>query len=304
METGSLENRTRDSNTGLLGNWRDVRDHVRRRGARRVVSEVAGEFRRNKLLTYASAMSYQLLFALVPAALAAVAVLGFLDLSSVWQDEVAPEVRERVSSAAFQVLDDTVRRVLGAQQGYWVTLGLAFALWQLSGALRATMGALNDIYSVRDDRTLVRRIAVSLALAAAGAVAGVAAIVMLQVVPRLPAVGEGALGTAATAASWLLAFVLLVLLVGTVLRFAPAAPQSLEWLGFATTVVVVGWLAASAGFAAWSVELVSYGSIYGGFAAVILLMTYVYLLAVVFLAGVQLDALVRTHARERHEGGS
>jgi len=280
---------------GALGrSWHEVRGYVRERGFRSAVREVVGAFERNDLLTYASAISYQLLFALIPSLLAAVAVLGFLDLEDVWRNELVPELGDRLSEPALELLNDTVTQVLTTQRGYWLTFGVLFALWQVSGAVRAAIGALNAIYEVEEDRSFVNRLLVSIACAAIFFVGVAIAVVALQVAPRLAVAADG--GWAhwlARGVGWVVAFVVLVALSAILLRLAPATPQPAPWLGFVTAVVVAGWLVTSALFASWIAWVVSYSAVYGSFAAVILLMTYLYLLAVVFLAGVQLDALVR-----------
>src|SRR2546422_42751 len=58
-------------------------------------------------------------------------------------------------------------KVLASRQIFWVTVGLVLAVWQISGAVRAVMGALNRIYRVEARRPWRRRMAVSTALAVA-----------------------------------------------------------------------------------------------------------------------------------------
>ncbi len=92
---------------------------------------------RHEILNSASAIAFQVLFALVPLGLFTFALAGFLDLDRVWEDAAA-ELRDRVSPAAFTVIDDTAQRVLGGQQVFWLTAGALLALWRLSAAMRAT----------------------------------------------------------------------------------------------------------------------------------------------------------------------
>src|SRR5215210_7196672 len=118
------------------------------------------------LLTYASAIAFQVLTALIPIALLTLSVMGFLDLEDVWTKDLAPQAKEQVSPQAFAVLDDVVRNTLGGKQGWWLTIGLVFTLWQASGVARAVMGALTGVYGDGrgDDRSFTRRYATSFAL--------------------------------------------------------------------------------------------------------------------------------------------
>jgi membrane protein len=83
------------------------------------------------------------------------------------------------------------------------------------------------------------------------------------------------------------------------MRFGANVPQPARWLGFGTLLVVVGWTLASVGFATYATELARYGTIYSSLGVVILLLTYLYLSAIVFLGAAQLDALVRSYAHRR-----
>src|SRR5918999_4182299 len=85
-------------------------------------------FEKNDLLTYASAIAFQVLTAIVPFLLFVLGLLGFLDLGEVWADDLAPDVEPRVSQATFDLLDDTVEEVLTRRQLFWLTGGFLLAL--------------------------------------------------------------------------------------------------------------------------------------------------------------------------------
>jgi membrane protein len=244
-------------------------------------------------------VSFQAFFAVVPMLLAGAAVLGFLELEEVWGEELAPRVQDRVSSAVYAVIERSVASVLGTQRGFWLTLGAGLALWELSGAVRATMGALNEIYGIGERRPFIRRLGVSIALAVTLAVLLGLAATGLQVVPNVvDAVGLGRIAPLAVGSAWLLAAVLIVLAVAVMMRFGPAVPQTTRWFGLSTLLVIVGWSIASIAFGAYVTRLATYRSIYGGLGVVILVLTYLYISALVFLSAAQVDAFVRRYAGE------
>src|SRR3954447_21272553 len=116
--------------------------------------DVSDGFGEHELLLYASAISFRLLFALPPLLLFSFGLLGFLDLAEVWRQDIAPDVHAAVSADVFRVVDDTVNRVLSEQQVFWATAGALIALWEVSGAVRVTMRALNRIYEAEEERAL------------------------------------------------------------------------------------------------------------------------------------------------------
>ena len=58
-----------------------------------------------------------------------------------------------------------------------------------------------------------------------------------------------------------------------------------------------GWVVMTLGFGFYLSEIASYNSIFGSLATVVVLIAYLYAAAVVFLGGVQVDALVRERAQ-------
>lgn len=286
---------------GFADDWRRLRELTDPGRARRFVGQIVEGFGENNLLTYASAISYQVLFALVPLALAGLALLGFLGLSEVWRQDIAPEVRGNVSGAGFEVIDATVERILGEQRGFWLTFGVAFALWQVSGAVRTVMGALNRVYGIEEKRPVLRRIAVSLVLALLlSLLLGLSfgAIQFGQLAAqRLP--GGFAVGALAFLLRWGLAVLFILLAIGIVIRYAPARQRRTPWTGFGAVLVAVSWIVASVAFGWYATSIASYSSVFGSLATVIVLMTYLYLSSIVFLTGVQVDSLIRAVASGR-----
>src|SRR3954453_15326067 len=89
---------------------------------RGAIRAIAAGFKENDLLTYASAISFQVFFALVPLALLALGLLGTFGLSEWWSTDAAHTVRENVSQPVYHVVNDTVSRILTQRQLFWVTL--------------------------------------------------------------------------------------------------------------------------------------------------------------------------------------
>ncbi len=287
--------------SGFGDDWRRLRSLAQPGRARDFVLEVVSKLTENNLLTYASAISFQVLFALVPFALVGLALLGFLGLGSFWQDEIAPLVRERVSEPAFTVIQSTVTKILANGQGFWLTFGLLLAIWEVSGALRAVTGALNRVYAVEEARSLRRRMATSIALAVVVSVLLGGALALVQLGDDAASAIAG--GTAARVLGfvvrWVLAIALMLLVVGLVIRFAPAKRSTSPWLGFGAVLVVVSWIVASVVFGWYVTSVASYESVYGSLAVAIVLLTYLYLSAITFLVGVQVDAILRRVASGR-----
>jgi membrane protein len=254
-------------------------------------------FKKHDLLTYASAISFQILTAIIPFLLFVLALAGLLHLNDFWRDHVAPQVRANVSAPVFSVISDAVKNVFRGRQLLWATLGGGLALWQVSGAVRAVMGALGRIYGAQAERPFLRRYLVSFALAIAVGGCFILATLCLQLAPFFSVRQPGAAWDVfAFLARWALAGAFLLLAVGLLLRVAPARPHPLPWVSLGAGIVIVLWVIVSLAFYLYLTSIASYRSVFGSLASVIVAMAYLYASTIVFLFGTQLDAIIRGQA--------
>ena len=247
----------------------------------------------NDLLTYASAISFQILSSLVPFLLFGFGVLGFLHLQDVWGKELGPRVKAGVSGAAFAFADEAMRKALTSRQVFWISAGFVIALWEVSGAVRAVMGALNRVYGIETRRSWGRRMLVSTALALAVGACWLAAIAVVVLAPLVYGDVDGLVAVLLFLTRWTVAGALLLLAVAVLLHYAPEQRSPLQWVTFGALLIMTGWLGMSLGFGVYLRHLADYNSIFGGLATIVVLIAYLYGSAMVFLGGVQVDALAR-----------
>jgi membrane protein len=259
--------------------------------------EVLDGFEDNDLLTYASAISFQILTAIVPFLLFVLALASVFDLSDVWQDHVAPQLRANFSPALFAAIKNAVVAVFTGRRLLWATLGGALALWQISGAVRAVMGALARIYCSSRERSFLKRYSISFVLSVEVGVCFVLVAVCLLFAPFFSLTHAGvpvkALGFVLR---WALIIALLWAIVGLLVRHAPAARQTVPWVSLGAGIVIASWVVVSVVFYLYLTEIASYQSVFGSLASVIVSLAYLYISATVFLFGAQLDAIIRARA--------
>jgi membrane protein len=257
---------------------------------RRTAKSLVRSFAEHDLLTYASAISFQSFFALIPLTLTALGLLGLFSLESVWSDQLARDLRPQVSGPVFEVINSTVQKVLQSKQIFWGTFGALLTIWEVSGAMRAVMTVLDRIYRVPSQRPWKQRYALSIGLSAL-------TIVLLLAAGFVFVAGNLVDGVLTGILRWPVAGVLLLLALAAVVRWAPAERRPWRWVSFGTGLVVVAWLGMSAGFGLYLRTLADYGSIFGNLATLIVTLEYLYMTAIVFLAGLALDAITEERKR-------
>lgn len=264
---------------------------------RSLVSEVVAGFTEHELMPMASTIAFRVLFAAIPFALFVLALLGFLSLDEVWTRDVAPDLRASVSPAAFTLIDDAVRNVLSGRQAFWLTIGFGLAIWELSGAVRAAVVALDRIYAPKRRRDGTEAILRSLVLALGVAACLIGAAALVRLAPLALNGLPQAIDAIVFVIRWAAALALLTLGVALVVRFGPASPQSAGWVTAGSLLITLSWVVASLGFAAYVTRIADYGSAFGSLAAVMVLLAYLYVAAIAFLIGAQVDAVARRRSK-------
>jgi membrane protein len=254
---------------------------------RTAVAALAGPFAEHDLLTYSSAIAFQVLYAVVPLAMLGLASLGVLGLQSVYTGHVAPTLHHDLSHAAFGIADRTARRVMITHRGFWLTIGLAVTVWGVSAAIRATMTPLNAIYGRKETRSWRNRLLLSI---------GVAVLVIVSIFAALGIVfgakllhpSEIWLRITIDVGRWVAVAALVLLAIAAILRLVPDRKLPPRWVSIGSCLAAGCWIVATIGFAAY-VSSVSYSSFYGALATVVLLLVYLHLAAIALLLGVVAD---------------
>lgn len=178
-----------------------------------------------------------------------------------------------------------------------ILIGGAVALWTASGAANAVMRALNRVYATNESRGFVRQRLVGLAMVLVAIVAFALVFGLLILGPKLSGwVGDAFGAEAAVQWAWLLGqwpilVVGLLVVFGTVLFLGPDIEHP-RWrfLSVGAALAVGLWLAASGGFALYVTFFGSYNKMWGSLAAVIIMLTWLWLSALALLFAAEVDA--------------
>lgn len=277
-----------------------VRDAIAALSLSELTSGALAAFREHQLLIAAAGIAFRVFLALVTGALMTVGLVGFLDLEEVWRQDLAPDLRAAVSPAAYQLIDEAVTTVLTSKQFFWVTLGAAIAVWQISGVVRASGQTLNRLYETADDRSFWEELRSSILV---GALIGLLMLLALLVVRVGPVAIDELLGSGWVVSAigflvrWAIAGALLLLVVGLIVRTGPGVDRDLRWVGFGSLLTVGGWILTTVLLGIYLAEFANYGDVYGGLLSAFLLFEYLYVASIVFLGGLVVDRLVQEKSR-------
>jgi membrane protein len=176
-------------------------------------------------------------------------------------------------------------------------IGFVLALWTTSGAMTALMRALNRAYDRDETRGFARQRLVAVQMLAVLFVAVALVFGLLVLGPVISdwlgsLLGlEGVFGWIWWAAQWPVLVVGLLAAFATVLYLGPnVAHPRWQFLTPGAVVAVVVWLSASGLFAVYTSTFGSYDKAWGSLAAVIVMLTWLWLSGLALLIGAELNA--------------
>jgi len=245
-------------------------------------------FDRHSLLTYASAIALRALIAAVACTLFGLGILGAANQEQLWRETIGPAIEPKVLPHVFDGIDQTVNRVFSSSSAGLVALAAALAVWEVSGIIRAGIGALDEIYETSETRPFWIRFPISLGLAILflAAVLGAIAIVWAGHV-------SGSWSIPILILRWPAAVVLIAFAFELIVRWAPAEHRRTRWASLGSVLVVVGWIGETLIFGAYVRSVANFRTSVGSLEVFIFLATYFYIFAIVLLVAMELDELVR-----------
>lgn len=246
-------------------------------------------FDRHSLLTYASAIALRAFVAAVACTLFMLGILGAAHQQQLWRKTIGPEIRPRVLPHVFGGIDQTVNRVFSSSTAGLLALAAALAVWEVSGIVRAAIGALDEIYETPEPRPFWVRFPLSfgLAILVLGAMLGAVAIVWAGHV-------SGGWSIPILILRWPAAIALVAFAFELIVRWAPAQHRRVRWTSFGSLLVVVGWIGETLIFGAYVRSVADFRTAVGSLEVLIFLATYFYVAAILLLVAMELDELVRS----------
>lgn len=262
------------------------------------IKRAGKEFSDDDMMTYAAAVSYQVFFSLFPFIIFLLALLGALNLQSVF-DFLLRQASTVMPSAAQTMISDIVSQVQSQASGGIMSFGVIIALWSASSAVRMAMHALNVAYDV-EDRPAWKKIPLSILYALVLAALLIVSAGLMFFGPSLvePIFRAVGLGSAVSLLTTLWAFLripvaVLLLMFAVALiywLFPNVAGHRFRFVSPGAVIAVIVWILASLGFSYYVSNFGSYSATYGALASVIVLLLYFFISSLILLFGAEINS--------------
>jgi membrane protein len=249
----------------------------------------------DRIVAISAGVTFYALLAVFPAIAAMISLYGlFADPATINQHVEA--LAGFVPGGGLDIIREQIDRVVsqGRQTlGLTLATGLAISLWSANAGIKALFDALNVVYHEEEKRGFLKLNAVSLLFTLGAIVFLLLAIAAMTVLPAvLEGLGlSGASELLITIGRWPALLVAVSLAISLIYRYGPSRDEpQWRWISWGSAFAAVGWLLASLLFSWYAENFGSYNATYGSLGAVIGFMTWVWISAMVILAGAKINA--------------
>ena len=256
----------------------------------------------------AATLSYYFLFSLFPFLFFLVTLTTYLPLLNPSMQEILGAARSVLPPDAMSVVDRHLQGLGG--HGRLLTLGLVATLYSASRGVDAVRAALNLAYDVTESRPLWKTQGIAFGVTIGG---GVLALVSVAVVVVGGDFGFWLarhlhIGAAYILlwrwARWPVTILLVMFLSALGYYLLPDVEQEFRFITPGSVLGTLIALGASWGFGVYAGHFGSYDVAYGSIGGVIVLMTWFYILGVIYLVGGEINATLEHQSPEGKTQGA
>jgi membrane protein len=263
----------------------------------------------DQITDLAAALAYYSFLAIPSILLVALGVFSaFADPSAV--QTLVDKVGSVAPAEVTALLDDSLTRMSQNDSGSWAmaAVGFVLAFWTTTGAMTSLMRALNRAYDQDETRGFVRQRLSAVLMVAVMLVAFALVFGLLVMGPALSGWIGDAVGMEAVlkwlwwVAQWPVLILGLLAAFATVLYLGPNVEQRRwQFVTPGSLFAVVVWLLVSGLFAVYTATFASYNKAWGSLAAVIVMLTWLWLTGCALLFGAEINAETE-RSRELRQG--
>ena len=258
------------------------------------------------ILSRSAQVAFYLAFSLFPLLLFLVNLFGLiLGTADDLKLELFSYLRQIMPYSAYSLVKNTILEVTESSSGGKLTFGLVIALWSASAGMDSMRIALNHVYKLKETRSwwmtkfeslLFTLLLIVLLLFVLGTVFyGWKFLSLLLKLANFPIESLIILQII----QWVTFIVVLFVTFGVLYRYLPDQKDArCGWVSPGSLTAIILWVLVTNGFRVYLLYFDNYDKTYGSLGAVIILMFWLYLTALVILIGGSLNSVIVEFAKK------
>ena len=242
-------------------------------------------------------IAFRMVFSAFPFLIFLTSLAGFFG-SEAWAESAVNFLLGVAPENLVAPLAGEIRYLLTVPRSDLLSLGAALTVWSAMAGVDSVRVGLNRAYDVKDERPLWLLYGLSVLFVVGTAfllLALALLIVLFPVAVKLLNSFAGGISTSLVQLDyWRFPLAIVLLFVGVLVahRFLPAKTMTLRAVMPGVLLTVVGWIIMSSGFSYYLVNFNSFSSTYASLSGIFAAMFFVYLAALLLIAGGELNRVL------------
>jgi len=298
-----------DVDDKALGRAADSPREIPRTGWFKILKRVWSRVSGDNLSLVAAGVAFYALLALFPGIAALISLFGLV------ADPVQVESQFSVlvsflPADAYELIREQMLELTSRPDeslGIGLVSAILLSVWSATRGTKSLMMALNIAYDEQEQRGFIKLNMLGFSLTFFLVMLAVVVLALIVAVPIvLDLVGLGYIAELLVQWSrWPVLAMMLLITLALIYRYGPSRrPARWRWVSAGSVFSVVVWLAASALFSFYVAEFGNYNATYGSVGAVIVLLMWLYISALITILGAAINAeMERQTARDTTRGG-
>lgn len=258
---------------------------------------------KDDVFALSSQLSYYLVLSFFPFMLFLMTLVGFSDLSS---GEILEGLSVILPKKILDLTQSTVKEVSDNQYTGLLGLSIVLMIWTASSAFKAIIKSVNKAYNLKENRSFIKLSIISML--------GILVLALTIILALTMLVFGNVIGEYIKYSSefyeiifilwnifrYVFIFIIMILIFATVYRLAPAKKLTWKEVIPGSIFSTIGWILVSFAFSFYIDNFNNYSRFYGSLGAVFILMTWLFLISMIIILGVEINFVTSEIKNKTH----
>lgn len=257
------------------------------------MKNLAFRFNDDDVLALASQLAYSLIFSFFPFLIFLMTLIGYSSISS---SDVLIGLNRILPRNALELITNTIVEVVDTKNGHLLSLSLIITIWTASGGFNAVIKGLNKAYDESEDRSILKVQLIAILCTIGVTLLIIIAILFLvfgQTIGSILAVRLGfshQFQIVWNVLRYIIIFLSTIFIFAAVYHYTPSRRLTWKEVMSGAVFATIALVLVSIGFAFYVNNFGNYSKVYGSIGAVIVLLTWLFLLSIIIIMGGELNA--------------
>lgn len=264
----------------------------------RFIKELILRYKEDEVGSMSAELAYFFLLSLFPFLIFLVTLIGYLPISQI---DVLAFVRQYAPLGTVDLIEENLNFIVNSNKGGLLSIGIIGTLWSSSNGINAVVRSFNKAYDVKETRNFFITRGISILLT-------FGMIFVIIVALLLPVFGKqiGIFMFSSFGLSdefldvwngirWIVSAAILFIVFTFLYWVAPNRPLKFKEIISGSFFATFGWMFVSLAFSYYVNSFGHYTTTYGSLGAIIVLMIWFYLSAMIIIIGGEINAILNCH---------